>query len=319
MPGLLPAFITIALVSFAVAYWFTRPRTANKNVVKRLNIIHRAHDSADVELIELAQKTRNMADALSEVFAQFQFSRHLSLVILYAGRTDSVGLILLVSAGFAAVDFGVGFLTIGAWIPAVGSAAVSSLTPYLWLRRAGKKRVKKFNEALPDAIDLMARALRAGHSSGSSIEIIAEQSPAPLSDEFGRCFQQQKFGIPFREALLELGQRVPSKDLHFLITAILVQKETGGDLTQILDRATTVIRERIRIEGEVRSYTAQGRLTGWILAALPVVMLGLINVMTPGYTHVLFTDPLGQKLMYAGAGFITVGALIIRKIVDVKV
>ncbi|MGI4827023.1 MAG: type II secretion system F family protein, partial [Janthinobacterium lividum] len=143
--------------------------------------------------------------------------------------------------------------------------------------------------------------------------------PRPLSDEFGRCFQQQKFGIPFRDALLELGQRIPSKDLHFLITAILVQKETGGDLTQILDRATTVIRERVRIEGEVRSYTAQGRLTGWILAALPLVMLGLINILTPGYTHVLFVDPLGQKLLYAGVGFITLGALIIRKIVDVKV
>jgi len=187
------------------------------------------------------------------------------------------------------------------------------------LVRKRSKRLKKFTKALPDAIELMARALRAGHSMASSIEIIAEQTPKPLSSEFAICFQQQKFGIPFRDALLEMGERVPSRDLHFLITAVLVQKETGGDLTEILDRTTVVIRERVRIESEIRTYTAQGRLTGWILSCLPIAMLTLINVITPGYSHILFYDPLGQKLLYAGATCIGIGALIIRKIVDIKV
>ena len=148
---------------------------------------------------------------------------------------------------------------------------------------------------LADAIELIARALRAGHSMGSAIEIVAEQSAEPLGSEFAIVFQQQKFGIPFRDALLQLGDRVPSKDLHFLITAILVQKETGGDLTEMLDRTTRVIRERIRIEGEIRTYTAQGRLTGWILSCLPIVMLVLINLITPGYSHILFHDPTGAE------------------------
>lgn len=153
----------------------------------------------------------------------------------------------------------------------------------------------------------------------SSIEIIAEQSVEPLASEFAGVYQQQKFGIPFRDALLEMGTHVPSKDLHFLITAILVQKETGGDLTEILDRTTHVIRERVRIEGEVRTYTAQGRLTGWILGLLPVIMLVLINIITPGYSHLLFHDPVGQKMLYAGGILIIVGGLIIRKIVDIQV
>jgi tight adherence protein B len=148
---------------------------------------------------------------------------------------------------------------------------------------------------------------------------VGEQSAEPLGAEFTIVFQQQKYGIQFRTALLELGDRVPSKDLHFLITAILVQKETGGDLTEILDRTTHVIRERVRIEGEIRTHTAQGRLTGWILSALPLIMLGLINIVTPGYTHVLFADPLGQKLLYGGGVMIIIGAFIIRKIVDIQV
>jgi tight adherence protein B len=112
---------------------------------------------------------------------------------------------------------------------------------------------------------------------------------------------------------------MPSQDLHFLITASLVQRETGGDLTEILDRAAHVIRERLRILGEVRTYTAQGRLTGWILSLMPIALLGLISLVTPGYSKVLFEDPVGEKLLYASAVCIAIGALIIRKIVDIKV
>jgi tight adherence protein B len=116
-----------------------------------------------------------------------------------------------------------------------------------------------------------------------------------------------------------MGVRIPSRDLQFLITAILVQKETGGDLTEILDRAAHVIRDRIRIEGEVRTHTAQGRLTGWILGLLPVILLALLNIVSPGYSSVLFHDPTGQKMLYAGGALIVLGGLVIRKIVDVQV
>lgn len=312
-------FAALFLVSFAVAWYSLRPRTANKKVVKRLGVIYRAHNQAEVEMIELGQRARRLSDSIGDAFARFKFSEHLAQLILYAGREDTVGLIVLISLVCAAGSAAVASY-FHAPLPVVALSVVLGLfMPYLWLRRKKTKRLKQFNEALPDATDLMARALRAGHSTGSSIEIVAEQSREPIAGEFGRCFQQQKFGIPFREALMELGTRVPSKDLQFLVTAILVQKETGGDLTQILDRTTNVIRERIRIEGEVRGYTAQGRLTGWILAGFPIAMMGLVNLLSPGYTHPLFAEPLGQKLLYLGGGLIVIGALIIRKIVDVKV
>ncbi len=179
--------------------------------------------------------------------------------------------------------------------------------------------MKAFHDALPGAIELMARSLRAGHAMGMSIEMIAEQSPEPLAGEFAQVYQQQRLGLQFRDALLQMGERVPSKDLRFLITAILVQRETGGDLTEILDRTSHVIRERIRIEGEVRTRSAQGRMTGWILGLLPLAMLALINLVSPGYSAVLFHDPVGQEILLAGAVLIAVGGLVIRRVVDVQV
>jgi len=193
------------------------------------------------------------------------------------------------------------------------------MIPYIWLRMKRTRRLKAYVAALPDAIDLMARSLRAGHSMNSSIEMIAEQSPQPLAGEFEQVYKQQRLGLQFRDALLQMGTRISSRDLQFLITAILVQKETGGDLTEILDRTAQVIRERVRIEGEVHTRTAQGRMTGWILVLLPVFMLAVINLINPGYSNMLFQDPTGQKMLYGGAGLIVLGGLTIRKIVAVEV
>ena len=165
----------------------------------------------------------------------------------------------------------------------------------------------------------MARALRAGHSLSSAIEVLSEQSGAGVATEFEVVFRQQNFGLPLRDALLQMADRVPSKDLRFMVTAMLVQKETGGNLTEILDRTTHVIRERIRIEGEIRVRTAQGRLTGWILSLLPVLMLLLTNLINPEYARILLHDPVGHKLLYVGAGLILAGTFFIHRIVNIQV
>ena len=227
--------------------------------------------------------------------------------------------LFLAQAGAAFAVALVAYLVVGNAVLACGVGTPAAFLPVMYFRIKRSRRLKAFNNALPDAIDLMARSLVAGHSIGSAIEMIADQSPQPLAYEFMQVFQQQRLGLNFRDALLQMGARVPSRDLHFLITAILVQKETGGELTEILDRTAHVIRERIRIQGEVRTRTAQGRLTGWILGALPVVMLGLINLISPGYSSILFHDPLGQMLLCAGVVLIAIGAFVIRRVVDIKV
>jgi tight adherence protein B len=266
-----------------------------------------------------AVRQRGFPDRLGAMLERYRFSNHLRVLLVHAGSSMGVGGAVLVSAGSGFACGLICFLALEMPL-AAGAAAVGGLAiPYAVLLFQRDRRLKAFNTALPDAIDLMSRSLLAGHSMGSSIEMIAAQSPEPLAFEFSQVYQQQRLGLHFRDALLQMGTRIPSRDLQFLITAILVQKETGGDLTEILARASYVIRERVRIEGEVQTRTAQGRLTGWILSLLPIVMLVLINILTPGYSTVLFHDPIGQQLLYAGSAFIVVGALIIRKIVDIQV
>ena len=318
---LLGFFSVLLLLSFVTVWLIAKPRASEKVISKRLSAIEIVRDQ-DTEAstgLTPAAPAAGIVSRVSETLQQFRFAEHLALVLRHSGSKTTVGSVMLVSAGLSLLAIFVAHL-MGAPLPLVLLAGIlGGVARYALLRFQKSRRLNKFVEALPDAIELMARALRAGHSMASAIEVVAEQSPQPLSAEFALCFQQQKFGIPFRDALLQMGDRVPSKDLHFLITAVLVQKETGGDLTDILDRTTRVIRERVRIEGEIRTYTAQGRLTGWILACLPIAMLVLINIITPGYSHILFHDPTGQKLLYAGGTLIILGGLIIRKIVDIKV
>ena len=187
--------------------------------------------------------------------------------------------------------------------------------PWLLLQLRARQRLAAMNKALPQVLDMMARALRAGHSLPAAIGIVSEEAAEPARSAFTEVFQKQKFGLPLRDALMELVQGFPSNDLKVLVTAILVQRDTGGNLVQILERTSTVIRERLKLQGDVRVHTAQGRLTGWILCLLPVLMLMLLLLTNPSYPKVLLDDPLGRKLLYGSALLLGVGAYLIQRIV----
>lgn len=188
--------------------------------------------------------------------------------------------------------------------------------PIVLLRMQGGRRLKRMETVLPQVVEMIARALRAGHSLPAAFSIVAEQAPEPAREEFGELFRKQKLGFPLREALLELLERVPSQDLRVLVVGILVQRETGGNLTVILDRTSSVIRERLKLQGDVLVHTAQGRLTGWILCALPILLFALISVVNPSYTKGLTDDPLGRECLYGGVGLLLLGAFLISKIVS---
>jgi tight adherence protein B len=198
----------------------------------------------------------------------------------------------------------------------VGAGAALSMAPLGILHWKRTRRINAFNAVLAETIDMLGRALRAGHSVASAIGMLAENAQEPAATEFGEIFRQLNLGLTLRDAMMQLLDRVPSPDLRVLVTAILVQKDTGGNLAEILDRTVFVIRERLRIYGEISVQTSQGRLTGWILSALPIVMMILLNLVNPGYSSVLFHDPLGRKLMYVSLGMLVVGSLVIRRIVN---
>ena len=263
------------------------------------------------------EQSKTLSRRLTLFLERYWFSSKIESLLLEADSTATVGAFLLTCIRSASAGAILG-VVLSRSIAALFFGCIAGIAfPVMKLKRRKAKRLKAVSRGLADAADLMARALRAGHSMTQAIEVLAEQAPQPLAAEFSRVFQQQKLGVPLRDVLLEFCRRVPSKDIQFLITAILVQRETGGDLVQILDRTTNVLRERIRVQGEVQVYTAQGRMTAWILSLLPVGLLCIIYIFSHDYARVLFDDPTGRTLLYAGAVSILVGSLIIRRIVKV--
>ena len=192
------------------------------------------------------------------------------------------------------------------------------MTPYLYLRRKKKKRTLQLESQLPDAIDLIARAVRAGHPLSEGLRMAAEEAPDPLAAEFRVTFEEQKFGLPFEEALLGLGDRVEVVDIRILITAILVQREVGGNLSEILEQIAETMRARFSLKRQVRVYTAQGRMSGYTLAALPIIVGAVITLINPEYMDTLFNEQLGQAMLIGALTLQGMGFLWIRRIVDVR-
>jgi tight adherence protein B len=320
---LLIVFLGTMLTSFALVLWGTRRTRSEKAVQQRVGDIHLARQVDKTRQLD-AERILKLDEPgkfqwLDKLLDRFQFSTRQKSLILQAGSGWSVGALVIYSAAAGVVSFLIAYMFFPAVLLDGVVAALGLMAPTMYLKHRRYRRLAAFNSGLPDAIDLMARALRAGHSLSSAIEVLSEQSGAGVATEFNVVFRQQNFGLPLRDALLQMADRVPSKDLRFLVTAMLVQKETGGNLTEILDRTAHVIRERIRIGGEVRVKTAQGRLTGTILSLLPVLMLVLTSLINPEYARILLHDPVGQKLLYIGAGLILIGSFFIRRIVDIKV
>lgn len=321
---LLLTFAGIALSTFGVLALLTRPSSRKKSVHKRLERVTaygaatQANRQDADELLKQPLAAGNVA-RLDRVLDRFDFYPRLERLILQAHRPITPARVLLQAVLVAAACALAARLVFPHLIVEMAAPLAGLASPFLLLMFQRGRRVKQFNDALPDAIDMMSRALKAGHSVSSAIEVVAEQAREPVASEFREVFRKQNFGLPYREALIALADRVPSADLRFLVTAMMVQKETGGNLTEILDRTAYVIRERLRIYGEVKTKTAQGRLTGTILAALPVILGVIINTMNPGYAHPLIATPVGHKLLMLGAGLITVGSLLIQRIVRIEV
>jgi tight adherence protein B len=316
---LLTAFFVMLITLFAIVAITMSPSAEEKAVAKRLASIRAATGSGIVGQSQnglLKVEEAGRFGWLEDILRQLPVTDRVQMLILQADSQTTFGTLILYSFGLAVAACFIVFLVLP-FMPLVLAAAIAAASiPFVILGILRNRRIAKFNAGLPDAIDMIARSLRAGHSMVASISIVAEHAVEPVGSEFAEVFRKQNFGLPLREALTDLLARVPSQDLRVLVTAILVQKDTGGNLAEILDRTVKVIRERLRIQGEIRTHTAQGRMTGWILCALPVVMLVLINMVNPGYSDVLFHDPFGRELLYAGVVLLSLGAFVIRQIVN---
>lgn len=239
-------------------------------------------------------------------------------VLKQSGLKWSLGGFLFRTAVAGSLFAVLAYLTVRHPVVAFLGFGVGATGPWSYVRWKKARRILKLESQLPDAIDLMARAVRAGHPLSEGLRMASEEASEPLASEFRVTFEEQKFGLPFEEALMGLGDRVEIVDVRILITAILVQREVGGNLSEILEQIAETMRERFSLKRQVRVYTAQGRMSGYTLAALPIIVGLAISLINPPYMRTLFIDPLGQALLVCALVLQGIGFLWIRRIVDVR-
>jgi tight adherence protein B len=311
-------FGLVLILCFGVVLYFLRPTQAETAIGRQLAAIE-GERAVSAGTTILKEEKLSSIPWLHEVLRQMPGSKALVRLIKQSGSHWRIAIVVPISL----LGVAVGWLVVSFWTSSfalcAGAGVAVGLAPYgylYWLREA---RFRRCEALLPEAVDLMARALRAGHAVASVLEMVGREVAEPVASEFRTVYEEQILGLPLREAVLNLAERVPRDDMRFLATAILVQKETGGNLAEILDKTAAVMRERVRLRGQLRIYTAQGRVTGWILCCLPFILFALIGLVNPDYEKLLFTDPLGIHLVYFGLFMMAAGILVIRWIIDIKV
>ena len=200
----------------------------------------------------------------------------------------------------------------------LAAAPIFGAIPYLVVRFYRTRRLNTFEEQFPEAIDLLARALRAGHAFPTGLQMVADEIPEPVGGEFKLMYDRQNFGMPLNDALKALAERIPILDAKFFATAVLTQRETGGNLAEVLDNLSVVIRDRFKVKRQVRVLTAHGRITGWILAALPPSLALILTFVSPQHMKTMITDPLGIQMLAIGGTAQVIGTLVIRKLVNIR-
>jgi tight adherence protein B len=198
------------------------------------------------------------------------------------------------------------------------AVAIAS-TPLLWLSRQASQRRKAFEDKLPEALDYISRAMHAGHSLTSAIGMVGKEFPDPIAHEFKTVFDEIGFGIPFKDAIGQLADRVQSNDLNFFVISLMIQHETGGNLTELLDGLAKTMRERFKLRGKIRTLSSEGRASAWVLGSMPFVLAGILMLINPGYISLLWTTPQGQTLILIGGGLMTVGFFLLNRIIQIKV
>ncbi len=240
--------------------------------------------------------------------------------VLAQGNVDvRAGNFLMLCAASAVAFAALAFFASGNLLFGWAGAMIGFFIPYAYASHRRTKRFQKFEEKFPEAIDTLARAVRAGHAFTTALEMIANEVSEPVAGEFRQLYEEQKFGLPVRDALLNLADRIPLVDVKFFVTAVMLQRETGGNLAEILDNLSYVIRERFKIQRQVRVHTAQGRLTMVLLMALPPTIVLVMMTINPGFIRPLFTDPIGHALIVGGITLQTLGYFVIRRILRIQV
>jgi tight adherence protein B len=313
-------FVVVALGVFVVGSLMDQRSAQARLLRERLATVEKAAERApSEELALLRDEMLSQIPALDNLLRRSSRISGLQTMLSQANLKWRAGNILIFCVASGA---GVGLLVLlfsgfpqFVWLGVI----LGALMPYSYASYRRTRRFQKFEELFPQAIDTLARAVRAGHAFTTALELIANEIAEPVASEFRKLFEEQKFGLPVRDALINLTERVPLVDVKFFVTAVMLQRETGGNLAEILDNLSYVIRERFKIMRQVRVYTAQGRLTMMLLMGLPPIIVVTMLIMNPSFIRPLFADPLGHTLVVAGITLQTIGYFVIRRIIQIQV
>lgn len=264
-------------------------------------------------------QTRSAVPLLDRLLGGADFVRHIQRLLKEAGMKWTPGVFLLMSLTCFAVPAYLLDLRTHMILVALPAGLILGVLPLGYVLFKRHSRISKFEKELPEALDLMVGALRVGHSFSAAISLITRECPDPLGTEFKVCFEEQNFGLDMRTSLENLVERMPLQDLRIVVTAILIQRESGGNLAELLEKASNVIRQRFRLKRQVQVFTAQGRLTGWILTLLPFILGAGLYMLNPKTMSLLWTTPIGVKLLIGAAISLLIGSVIIQKIIRIKI
>ncbi len=309
----------IVLVAVSIG-WSAVEAHRKKKVVGMLETV--AGKSAAVETTVLKDAGGAEPDFVTRLISGMNIASKVQSQIQQAGLDWALGHLLLGMVAAAIIGAVVGLrlkILIVPWLSCAAGALILGSLPYLYVLRKRSKRLSMFEEQFPEALDFVARAMRAGHAFSVSLEMLADESPEPLSREFRQVFNEQNLGAPIEVALKNLAVRVPLLDVSFFVSAVMLQKETGGNLSEILTKLSYVIRERFKLKGQVKAASAHGRVTGLILTIMPIVLMFALLAIAPGYLQSMAKDSDGKWLIVGAIVGQFLGYYFIRRIINIKV
>ncbi len=319
-------FVAVALAVFAVGSLLDQRRAQSRLIRERLaNVDKAVEPSTGEELALLRDEMLSRIPAFDSLLRRSVKVSNLQTMLEQGGLGIRAGNILILCMISAIVVGGLALILTSSLAGRQSALFVfmgivfGGILPYSYASYMRGRRFRKFEELFPEAIDTLTRAVRAGHAFTTALELIANELSEPIASEFRKLFEEQKFGLPVRDALLNLTERVPLVDVKFFVTAVMLQRETGGNLAEILDNLSYMIRERFKIMRQVRVYTAQGRLTMMLLMGMPPIIVVVMLTMNPDFIRPLFADPIGHTLIVAGLTLQTIGYFVIRKIIRIQV
>ncbi len=317
------AVLVFIAVAFAVEalwqWWFSTQSRAARKFSRRIRSLG-GGDADNARRLSLL-KDRRLADSdrLHEFLRKLSIVESLDIHLQQAGSQSNVGRLL----AWTAIAFGtglfVGIVLFPTWFTALAVAIVCGLVPLLLVSRQRARRLAQLQAQLPEVADLIARSLRAGHALPSTLQMVAEEMPEPIASEFGMVADEINYGLGLQPAMQRLAERVPIDDLRFLVISVLIQRETGGNLAELMQNMAKLIRERLKLLGQVRALSAEGRLSGWILFLLPIAMGLLLSLSNPVYISKLIEDPAGRTLLAIAVLQMLLGGLWMRSIVSLRI